>query len=971
MKTKTSKKKTVANRVNSSNCCPGSGDCQPPRELARREFLGRMISSSLLLAAGSSLGYAPEASAAADTAASAMDTIETPPAPTTLAAPPANPEILLQAVNHSNGIPLGGIGTGSVEILPDGCLDDWIIFNMGSWSPDQSRADGGPSNPAMDSQAMQFFLRAQAENGPVMVRHLSVRAGQQDLYGAGWCKPVSAIAYEGRYPVAKLTYQDAALPLSVTGTYFSPLIPQDSRTSGTPGFYAIFTLKNTSRSRVEVAISGKLKNPLARGDDNAGRSVDTRKLTNAIVKDGATTYLTMRTDATLRQKSTLGSIGLSVTGGEASWISADFGDYLSNGSARTLPRSYLEALRAEGHLPNLGEAGCPAGLLGGDVNVANLPEAELDSALAQLSKVASMKVWIDRSKTLKSGIATLEAKRQVARELQDRLNNMAGRNRRAPEWGDAALCSSLSIQPGEEKEIAFTLGWYFPHHISTNGPELGHRYEEWFKDAEDVNRFLVSHGKEHRAKVTAFADTMADSSVGRDIAFCWTAQLTTLVKSSWWTRDNKFAIWEGLGCCGLHTMDITYQGSFPLIALYPDLQKNQMENGARFQRADGRVAHFFHHDLDTVDNGFGRVDMNPQFVMLVCRDWLWTADDAYIKRLWPNIVRAMDSMAVMDTDKDGLPDTDTRLNTYDQWDLRGIPAYICSLWLGALPSAIRMARAVSDSEHEAAWKSWLAMAVVNFDKKLWNGEYYSLWVDGADRDECCMSDQLSGIWFSHISGLNSAVAPARVRETLKTVFKYNFTSEQGLLNATYPPGRAAYEPTFGNFQATGNWTGIEYANAALAIDFGLVQEGLDIIRAVDDRYRRAGRCWNHVECGDHYYRAMSSWATLLALTGFKIDAPAATVSILPVVRQPKFTAPWVSATGWGNLELTNGVLTVNCASGKLSLRRLRVNLTGGTLQARLAGSALVVASTRANGVTTLDFKSIVELQEGQTLTVKG
>ena len=260
-----------------------------------------MISSSVLLAAGSSLGYAAKA-AAEEQSALAAGVAEAPPAPTTLPVTPAGAGILVQPVSHGSGIPLGGIGTGSVEILPDGCFDDWLIFNTGKWSPDQTRADGGLSNPAMDSQALQFYLRAKAENGPVMLRHLAGRRDQQDLYGQGWDKPVSSIAYEGRYPVAKLDYRDSALPLVVTGTFFSPLIPQDSRTSGTPGFYAIFTLKNESKSRVEVSITGKLKNPLARGDDNDGRSVETRKLDNAIVKDGPTTYLTMRTDAKLRQK---------------------------------------------------------------------------------------------------------------------------------------------------------------------------------------------------------------------------------------------------------------------------------------------------------------------------------------------------------------------------------------------------------------------------------------------------------------------------------------------------------------------------------------------------------------------------------------------------------------------------------------------------------------------------------------------
>jgi len=464
---------------------------------------------------------------------------------------------------------------------------------------------------------------------------------------------------------------------------------------------------------------------------------------------------------------------------------------------------------------------------------------------------------------------------------------------------------------------------------------------------------------------------MAASGFGTEISFPWAAQLTTLVKSSWWTRDDQFAIWEGLGCCGLQTIDVTYQGSLPLIALYPDLQKKQMEMSAKFQREDGRIPHFFEHDFNTVDNDFIRVDLNPQFVMLACRDWLWTGDGEYLKRLWPNIVRAMDAMAFLDSDHDGLPDRETRRNTYDQWDLRGVPSYLSSLWLGALRFAIRAAKAMGDTTHESAWSSWLGKASESFDKKLWNGEYFSLWVDGGERDECCMTDQLSGIWFSHLAGLDSAISPERVRAALKAVVKYNYNAEQGLVNATYPPGRAAYEPTFGNVQATGNWTGIEYANAAMLIDFGMVSEGLAIIRAVDNRYLRAGRCWNHIECGDHYYRAMSSWATLLALTGFKVDAPAETLSILPAVRQTSLKAPWVTSTAWGTLEIQDDrSLTLAILAGELSFRRLRINLAGRNLRVELAGHRIRPAVSSSSGITNLEFAQIARLQAGQSLVIR-
>ena len=38
---------------------------------------------------------------------------------------------IYQQIKHKSGIPLGGIGAGTVEILPDGLFHDWQIFNMG------------------------------------------------------------------------------------------------------------------------------------------------------------------------------------------------------------------------------------------------------------------------------------------------------------------------------------------------------------------------------------------------------------------------------------------------------------------------------------------------------------------------------------------------------------------------------------------------------------------------------------------------------------------------------------------------------------------------------------------------------------------------------------------------------------------------------------------------------------------------
>ena len=93
---------------------------------------------------------------------------------------------------------------------------------------------------------------------------------------------------------------------------------------------------------------------------------------------------------------------------------------------------------------------------------------------------------------------------------------------------------------------------------------------------------------------------------------------------------------------------------------------------AGVQREDGFVHHVFRGDLKHIDeDGFERVDMNPQFVMLVWRDFLWTGDMEFLRRLWPHVRNAMEAMAGLDRDGDALPDFETKRNTYDAWDFRG------------------------------------------------------------------------------------------------------------------------------------------------------------------------------------------------------------------------------------------------------------------------------------------------------------
>ncbi len=94
----------------------------------------------------------------------------------------------------------------------------------------------------------------------------------------------------------------------------------------------------------------------------------------------------------------------------------------------------------------------------------------------------------------------------------------------------------------------------------------------------------------------------------------------------------------------------------------------------------------------------------------------------------------------------------------------------------------------------------------------------------------------------------------------------------GLRNCSWP-GDAIWHDVPADIwvdQANTVWSGVELAFASFLVYEGLVEEGLAVLKTVDERYRRAGRYFDHQEFGGHYFRPLSAWAMLHALAGFTI-----------------------------------------------------------------------------------------------------
>ena len=348
-----------------------------------------------------------------------------------------------------NGMALGGIGTGTVEIRPNGCLEDWEIFNLGQWACSDPEKNGKADLPDYDCDVLPFYIRTKAADGQPVVRKLchSRKIGGFRSVSYSFMKNVEEIRWTPDFPRCCLEYADSRLPVRLKAEYIAPVVPRDYKTSSMPGFYIVFSAANESDQEQEVSLMGTLKNPVNRGLADRG-------LRNRIFAGENGTTLLMDSTASW-EKEQSGSLALSAAGGEISWIVGDyteyFGAYVLGGELGISEESCLFGFRNTGRLPNQGWEEKKESFLA-------VTDEELDAADAE-----TLEKWLEDAKGLASGyrpwkrltevrpdiLETAEGKREFLKVLLGQYREFEQEPFRG--WGDGALCSSFRLQPGGGK----------------------------------------------------------------------------------------------------------------------------------------------------------------------------------------------------------------------------------------------------------------------------------------------------------------------------------------------------------------------------------------------------------------------------------------------------------------------------------------------------------------------------------------
>ena len=208
--------------------------------------------------------------------------------------------------------------------------------------------------------------------------------------------------------------------------------------------------------------------------------------------------------------------------------------------------------------------------------------------------------------------------------------------------------------------------------------------------------------------------------------------------------------------------------------------------------------------------------------------------------------------------------------------------------------------------------------------------------------EGCEIDQLLGQWHANINGLGDIFDKAQRQTALKHMMKYNFkpsmrnlanvwrvfalNDEGGAIMCDYPAG--ANRPAIPITYSEECMTGFEYAFAGLLISEGLIEDGLTVVRAIRDRYDGEKRNpWNEIECGSNYARAMASFALLPIFSGFEFDMPNKHIGFAPVL-PGRFRCMWNLGCAWGELIKTEKQYRITVADGALELKSITLGNIG-------------------------------------------
>ncbi len=739
------------------------------------------------------------------------------------------PEVLRGANLKYVGMPVGGLCSGQLYLGGDGKLWHWDLFNQ-----HQSTGAGHYAKPPDPDYPLEqnFALRIGAKTSALD------RSGFSD------------ISFRGEYPIGRVEYRDAAVPLAVQLEAFSPFIPLSTDDSSLPATIMQFTLINTSAAPVEAALVGTLENAVLLYHRNAAGTRRNRVLTGhgytllecSAEKSGAPaaparpdivfedwnkdTYAGWQVEGTAFgsgpvKKSAIPSYQGDV-GGDTERVANSHACAPGNtvgGRDGALGKLISSAFKIERAFISFWIGGgnhkgktCLNLVVNGKVAQSATGPAnnKMTPAFFDVRKLAGQEAHIEIVDDQKGpwgniGVGKIsfsdQAGTPVAFEKLSDLGTLGLALLGTPaevSSGDAAkpvgekltgeLGRKLTLAPGQSAVVTFVLAWHFPNLVIKGAREGGRFYATKFADAAAVARYVAENCERLAAATRLWRDTWYDATL--PYWFLDRTQLnTSILATSTCFRfaSGRFWAWEGVGCCA-GTCAHVWHYAHAMGRQFPELERilREQTDFGLALQPDGAI-HFRGEN-----NNIPAIDAQAGSILRALREHQTSGDNAFLKRVWPGVKRATDWLIAKDADGDGIIESNQH-NTLDT-DWFGPVAWLSGLYLAALQAAAALADEMGDSAYAGKCRDILARGQKKIVADLFDGEYFYNKVDPQHLDSInsgtgCEIDQVMGQSWAWQVGLPRVTPEKETRAALQSLWKYNFSPDVGPYREHYKSGR--------------------------------------------------------------------------------------------------------------------------------------------------------------------------------------
>jgi uncharacterized protein (DUF608 family) len=510
----------------------------------------------------------------------------------------------------------------------------------------------------------------------------------------------------------------------------------------------------------------------------------------------------------------------------------------------------------------------------------------------------------------------------------------------------------LQLEPNESKTVSFVVAWCFPNFKDSR---WGHYYATKFRSALEVARHVTVNFERLTTETEKWVKTWYDSTLPYWLLDRTMANTSTLATTTCYRlADGRFWAWEGIGCCHGTCTHVWHYAQAPG-RIFPEFERTLRERtdfgiGQHDDGGVGMRAGLDGSNEPAHDGQCGRI-------LGAYREHQMSADEAFLRRIWPNVKKAMQYLIRLDKNNDGLIEG-AQPNTLDAaW--YGKVSFLQSLYIAALKASEAMATEMGDTVFaEECGK--IATNGAKTIEELFNGEYFVQIEDPAHKKEVgvgpgCYIDQIFGQSWAHQVALGRLFDKDKQLSALRALWKYNFVpdvgpfrenfqrgrwyaaaGDAGLVMCTWPKG--GQNPNFKD-----HWqymyfnecmSGFEWQVASHMVYEGMLKEGLGIARAIHDRYNAALRNpYNEIECSDHYARAMASYGVFISISGFEYHGPKGQIAFSPRLSPEDFRSAFITAQGWGTFSQkrkgNTQAETLSLNWGRLSLEQMEFDLPAG------------------------------------------